>query len=225
MPIRINLLAEQQAAEEMRRRDPVKRAGMAGGLLVGIVALWSGWMQLKVMQANNSLNAAQSTWNAQEKKYKTTLENRAKLDDLEGRVSALHNLATNRFLWGPTLNALQQVVVDKVQVTRFTPEQTYTLVEGVKASTNAASGRVVPARPGTVTEEIKLLIEAKDWGRTTEQNYTRFQEAIQNHSFFKTNLATNGITLVALGAPTQDLETGRTNVGFTLQCVFQKKTR
>ncbi len=34
MPIRLNLLAEAQAAEEMRRRDPVKRALWLAGLII-----------------------------------------------------------------------------------------------------------------------------------------------------------------------------------------------
>jgi len=41
MPIRLNLLAEAQAAEEARRRDPVKRAIWIGALLVSVVLVWS----------------------------------------------------------------------------------------------------------------------------------------------------------------------------------------
>jgi len=37
MPIRINLLAESQALEEMRRRDPVKRAIWVGVLVVSLL--------------------------------------------------------------------------------------------------------------------------------------------------------------------------------------------
>ena len=39
MPIRINLLAEAQAAEEMRRKDPVKRAVWIGGFVIFLVLL------------------------------------------------------------------------------------------------------------------------------------------------------------------------------------------
>ena len=47
MPIRINLLAEQQAAEELRRRDPVKRAIWVAGFFVVVVVVWSGYLQFK----------------------------------------------------------------------------------------------------------------------------------------------------------------------------------
>ena len=42
MPIHINLLAEAQAAEELRRRDPVKRAIFIGISLVIVALMWSG---------------------------------------------------------------------------------------------------------------------------------------------------------------------------------------
>ena len=38
MPIRINLLAESLAEEDLRRRDPVKRAIIIGALLVAVIA-------------------------------------------------------------------------------------------------------------------------------------------------------------------------------------------
>jgi hypothetical protein len=225
MPIRLNLLAEQQAAEEMRRRDPVKRAGMVGGVLVGIMAVWCGFGQLQVMQANNELNKAQSDWNSIEKKYQATLKSKSNLDEQEGRLNSLHNLATNRFLWSVPLDAMQNVMVDNVQVIRFSAEQNYFLTEAIKTSTNHDTGRISPGKPGTATEDIKVILDGRDWGRPSEQNYARFQEAIQNNSYFKTNLAPNGLSLLSLSPPAPDFETGRTNIGFSLQCLFLKRTR
>src|SRR5580765_5785017 len=55
MPIRLNLLAEAQAAAEMRRRDPVKRAIMASVVLIALALGWSGYLYLKSMMANSDL--------------------------------------------------------------------------------------------------------------------------------------------------------------------------
>jgi uncharacterized membrane protein YiaA len=49
MAISINLLAEAQAAEEQRRKDPVKRAALAAGFVVFLVALWATTLQLRIM--------------------------------------------------------------------------------------------------------------------------------------------------------------------------------
>ena len=56
MPIRLNLLAEAQAAEEARRRDPVKRAILAAAFLVAIMLAWSSWLQGRAMLASNQLS-------------------------------------------------------------------------------------------------------------------------------------------------------------------------
>jgi hypothetical protein len=55
MPIRINLLAEAQAAEELRRRDPVKRVIFCGALMVALMVVWSSSLKLRAMLANKEV--------------------------------------------------------------------------------------------------------------------------------------------------------------------------
>ena len=62
MPIRINLLAEIQAAEEERRKDPVKRTMLAAAFLAGVIVLFAAVLQVKVMTASRSLGSLQSRW-------------------------------------------------------------------------------------------------------------------------------------------------------------------
>lgn len=52
MPIRINLLNEALAEEDMRRRDPVKRAIFIGVFLVAVSLVWfsSAWLEFKLTQ-------------------------------------------------------------------------------------------------------------------------------------------------------------------------------
>lgn len=54
MPIRINLLAEAQAAEEMRRKDPVKRSIWIGGFIVFLTLLAALTLQLKISRVRSS---------------------------------------------------------------------------------------------------------------------------------------------------------------------------
>jgi hypothetical protein len=55
MPIKINLLAEAQIAEDLRRSDPVKRAIFIGALLVALALVWSSSLQLEAMIAKSEL--------------------------------------------------------------------------------------------------------------------------------------------------------------------------
>src|SRR2546421_1393588 len=107
MPIRINLLAEEQVAEELRRRDPVKRAFWAGGAVVVLMLLWVILLQAKVFAANSSVNRYTQEWKGIEKKYNQITTNQLNTGEMERRLAALQKLATNRFLWAPALNALQ----------------------------------------------------------------------------------------------------------------------
>jgi len=59
MPIHINLLAEAQAAEELRRRDPVKRGIFLGASLVVLMLVWSGMIQINSALANARLTGVQ----------------------------------------------------------------------------------------------------------------------------------------------------------------------
>ena len=107
MPIRLNLLAEQQAAEDLRRRDPVKRAIWVAGLIVGVMVIWSGRLQIKLMGAMSEVNRYESEWKKLESDYNKVTANFEKAADAETKWAALQALATNRFLWAGPLNALQ----------------------------------------------------------------------------------------------------------------------
>jgi len=57
MPIRINLLAEALAEEDLRRRDPVKRAIFIGAFLVALSLVWfsSTWLESMLQKKSLSL--------------------------------------------------------------------------------------------------------------------------------------------------------------------------
>src|SRR5437016_582715 len=114
MPIRINLLAEAQAAEELRRRDPVKRAFWIGGLVVVLVLAWSSSLQFKIIGDRDKLNAMEAKLNAQTNEYQQIISNQKQLVETSQKLAALRQLATNRFLWATALNTLQQTTVPDV---------------------------------------------------------------------------------------------------------------
>src|SRR6266581_2963018 len=107
MPIRINLLAETQALEDLRRRDPVKRAILAG-ICVGVIMLaWSGWLQARAFKDKLALNSLESLIRSKTNDFQVVMENKKKLDDINQKLNALHQLTTVRLLNGSILNALQ----------------------------------------------------------------------------------------------------------------------
>src|SRR5690349_461740 len=112
MPIRINLLAEAQALEEQRRRDPVKRAIWAGVFIGAVILVYSGYLQLRAVVSKGEVNQLESRIQAHTNEYQVVLDHRKKLGDYNSKLSALTQLATSRFLNGTMLDALQHTTLD-----------------------------------------------------------------------------------------------------------------
>ena len=232
MPIRINLLAEQQAADELRRRDPVKRATWVGGLLVGVLAVWSGYLQVRLMAATSEVNRYESEWKKLESAYKKVSANMEAAAEAERKWAALQALAKNRFLWANPLNALQfvMVTVDEVQITALKTSQTYTITDPVKPSTNAV-GIVSRGKPGTSREKVSFSLdgrdtskEAKDPSKRSTDGVFKLQEAINNYPYFKTNLVRSQLITRSPDQPDPNNPTKRFST-FTLGCEFPENTR
>lgn len=227
MAIRINLLAEAQAAEEQRRKDPVKRGTYAGAFLVCLIALWGVSLQFKVIAAKSRLTQLDAKWQSIEKDYQSAVEIQRSSMNAESKLIALHQMTTNRFLWGNVLNGFQQTLtgISGVQVTRFRVEQSYSILDGTPAKTN--KNVVTAGKAGSATEKIGMTIEAMDTSSGNRVN--AFKEAIAGIPFFKDSLAkTNGVLLTSRSAPQTNPNTGNGQnsfVMFSLRCSFPEKTR
>jgi hypothetical protein len=224
MPIRINLLAEAQAAEELRRRDPVKRAIYLGITLVVIMLFWSGMVQINSVLAKERLTGVQAAIADHNKEFTNVLANLNKIAVAKNKLDSLQKLQASRFLQGNLLNALQQSTVDGVQLTRLREEQTYFLTDGTSASTNS-DGRVIPGRPGTSRERIVLTLDARDSSANPGDQVNKFKLAIAGQSYFKIMLdKTNSVELTAL-SPLQSGPEGKPFVSFTVDCNFPEQIR
>ena len=225
MPIRINLLAEDQTAEQMRRRDPVKRVVWGAGLLITLVLGWSAWLQIRVGYASHEASEYEVRWTKLEKDFKGVTSNLQQTAEIERKLSALNRLATNRFLWGTPLNALQNVVVDNVQMTRLKASQAYVLTEEIKPAEQ--DGRKAPGKPATSTEKITLTIEGKDFSNPAGSQVNQFKETLAADSYFKSKLKrVDGVRLNELSAPQTDPnDATKPFVLFTLSCVYPEKMR
>lgn len=226
MPIRINLLAEAQAAEEERRKDPVKRGSYVAAFLVSLVALWAMMLQFKVIAVKLELNGLDTKWKAIEQNYKVAVEAQRSSIETEQKLAALQRMTTNRFLWGNALNAFQQTLgtMDDVQVVRLKTEQLYSLTEGTPNRTNDTA--VIPGKSPTATEKISLTLDAMDTSPQPGRRVNQFKESIATVQFFKDGLTkTNGVMLMSRSAPQNSPNGRQTFVMFQLKCSFPDKTR
>ncbi|MCS7089258.1 MAG: hypothetical protein RMN51_05860 [Verrucomicrobiota bacterium] len=226
MPIRINLLAEIQALEEERRRDPVKRALLLSAVLVACVLLGTLVFYSHILVQNSELAALQTQYHLLKRDYDQARANEKQLAEIHHKLIALHQLGANRFLMGNLLQALQKAALPDVPLSRVRVEQFYQLTEAAPAKTNAAGRVLQPARPATVTERILITLDARDESENPGDMVTVFKERIAASPWFRDLLGSQGeVVLRNLAPPVQDPRTGRSYVGFSLECRLQEKTR
>lgn len=224
MPIRINLLAEAQAAEELRRKDPVKRALFVAITLVALVLFWSSTLQMKIVSAKGELGGLEARWKSIESNYQTAVDARRNSIEAEEKLLALQQFATNRFLWGNALNAFQQTLknLEDVRVVRLKTEQIYIQSEDPKGKS------ADPKAPKAMlaTEKINIMVDGLDASPQPGGQINSFKSAIANEPYFLANLQkTNNVLLLSLSPPQVDGFGRSPFVKFSLQCFFPEKVR
>lgn len=182
MPIRINFLAEEQAADDLRRQDPVKRAILGGGVLVVLTLAAWGYFLMKASGAGDDLAKQKDLYGKLEKPEKEVKDNLRKIGDMENKLGALLQLATNRFAWGPVLNAFQSASVENVQVTGFKGLQEYRVVAPVPPKKDTKD----KLKPGSSTEVVVLYVDG--YGTGSKADAIKYKDTLANAPYFKENV-------------------------------------
>lgn len=223
MPIRINLLAEAQAARDQRRKDPVKRSIWLAVLFVLLMLAWSSSLQLQSLLAKGELSRIEGELSSRSNEFHGVLEQQNQLNDVNNRLRALTSLATNRLLYGNVLAALQESLVPNVQLVRMRAEQSFSLVDVVKPKTNNA-GKITPGRPASSTESTVVLLEARDTAPVPGDQVNVYRRTLADYPYFKEYLRTNEVRLANLSAP-QRTPDGKPFVMFSLECKYPEVVR
>lgn len=221
MSIKINLLAEAQSVEDLRRRDPVKRSIFLSAFLIALSLVWFSSIFLVHVIANEELSKVQAEIQSHTNDYSQVQIKLKKITEAQKRLVALQKLSDARLLQGNLMNAFQQLYVPNVQLTRLHIDQTYvTAGGGASASDSSAS-----AKSSTATERVLITLDAKDFSANSGDAVNRFQDALAKTAYFKNGLnPTNGIRLANLSAPQSSFDS-KPYVLFTMECRFSDKTR
>ena len=224
MPIRINLLAESQAAEEIRRRDPVKRAIMVAICIVVMVLVWSSSLQVKIMADNGRLGSLEAKLDGKTNEYVQVLESQKKLAEAKSKLEALNHLAAGRFLQATMLDAFQHSPVQDIQINHLRTEQNFDVTPDTPP-TKLENGKTIPGKPGSATERIKLYLDAVDGSPTPGiMQVNKFKDIISQTRYFQTeHISSNGISLKSITPPSFNSETQKPFVLFSLECFYQER--
>jgi hypothetical protein len=212
MPIQINLMTDALAEQDLRKRDPVKRAIFVGALLAALMLVWFSSILLGHMVANNNLAQVQSEIQAHTNDYNVAISNLKTFHAAQDRLKKLDDLSSARFLQGNLMNALQQLYVSNVSLMRIELSQHYT-----------STGE--DAKSASVTESTVLTLDAKDSSPNPGDQVNHSKDAISQLDYFKSRLtAVDGVKLSNLSPP--ESAPGSTPfVLFTISCRFTDHLR
>lgn len=218
---RINLLAEEQEAEEMRRRNPVRRGLVAAGLICFVMLSLAGVFWLRDHVKKLELQGAESELQGLEKGVDQVLQYSRQAGASERTALALDEQAANRSLWALPLSALQYVSVKEIQVVRLSIRQT--LIRPPPAAPRPKEERAAAVKPQPTSERLILTLEAKNYGDPV--GVDRFIEAIGSQAYFRQNLReVNPVVLISRLPPQADpVDPSRTFTLFTVQCVYRDR--
>lgn len=225
MPIRINLISEAQAEEDLRRRDPVKRGIMLGVCLVFAVLVYVGSLQLKIMGETGHLQALESSLSIHTNEYVHILTEKKELEDVKTKLLALNKLAVQRFLHANLLNCLAHSTVDGIQVMHLSTDQYFDPQPETKPE--EVRGKTIPGKPACSIERSRLTIKAKDYSSNPgNEQINKFRESLAGSTYFQAQgISINNILLKDLSTPQLDPESGKPYVLFSLECPFPDRVR
>ncbi len=221
----LNLLAEEQAAAEMRRRDPVRRGFQVAAAAVLAVLVWAGCLGLQLWKTNQQLAETEAELKMMQNGAKESLAITGLAGETERTLAALERLGSNRFLYAPTLNALQFTTLPEIQFHRLKIEQTVVNPTAGKpgaipAKVGAGASRGPP--PPTI-EKTVLTIQAKNYGDA--QAVDKFIETVSSFGFFTNLLRHDQPVLLKDLLPRQvdPADPGKSFVFFTTEHIYSER--
>jgi hypothetical protein len=174
MPIRINLLHEEERALLERQRDPLKLA-LLGAIVIGIGLF--GWYSVMATQASakrGELATLQAEWDTKKPKAEEGAAKEAVLTKKFEAHQLLVSRSRDRLFWAPVLEKMLSVVRRDMQITSFVGS----INEAMKVVISL-SGITVGQEPRSIAEYLRSELERSIASAHPESSVT-FQSLEEN---------------------------------------------
>jgi hypothetical protein len=216
--ITLNLLAEEQLAQEARARDPVKLFIAVGlGVLTMAVAL-GGVLSAILMQKRSDLAGLQLKWNkmndggAQETDFQ-------RLNKYAEEIVAVNR---SRILIAPQFALVKDLIIPSVQLTQVAFALSVDSPGSDDAGEDGADGHH-KGHPKKV-QRLVLRLDGKAFGSEPELEVDRFLKVLRNDARF--GQLVEDIQLRSIGRVAETDKAGivRDAANFSVECWYKEKT-
>lgn len=160
MPIRINLLAEEQKQKLARQRDPMKLALRLAILWVLLLGVASLMLYARQQSMKAQLAALTQEWEQRDKSFIKITREIEEFKAISDRADLIRLKIKSRFLWAPQLDLYKEIVPGNIQLTRMVCKR--------DVATPAPSVGGTKAPPPQPTEMVKVVLEGTAEGERPE---------------------------------------------------------
>jgi hypothetical protein len=210
--ITLNLLAEEQQAQEARARDPVKLFTAVGlAVLTGAVA-WGGTLSAVLMQKRSELHALESKWDTMNKVGPEEVEFQKAMAFAQQIVTANRS----RLLVAPQLALVKDLIPSSIQVSRLGFTST---TEALAA--DGGGGKRGSAQKGP--ERLVLRMEGVASDSQPELEVDRFLKSLRSDARFSVVIEDIQLRTIARTSKETD-KTGHlpTAANFIIDCWYKE---
>jgi hypothetical protein len=190
MPIRINLLEEEQKAKLARKRDPVMFSVRCGLLGLGLLLAFSAVLYSKEQSLRARVTGLKEEWDRRQPRFTATEMNIKTYQKLVAKSELVRSQAETRFLWAPELELYKDIIPSSVQITRFVGHR------DVHTPAPVAGSKAPPPSPN---ESVKVTLEGLVEGNRPELVVHDFLTQLKKSQRLTEHVAE--IKLVSLNRP------------------------
>lgn len=225
--ITLNLLAEEQRAEQANARDPIKTSLAIGlgvlslTMIIGTL-LWSvasnRRVQVGLLQNHwDSIVAAQKSKSAES------------FETVKAAADEIYLLNRSRNLSAPQLALIKDIIPESVQLNRLSLQVATEIAEAAPASDGGdgegtAKAKRAPARK--TTERLVLLLDGRAFSTRPEIEVDNFISSLRSHPVFREQVRTIQLRSIARA---DSAATGSAGSGlfasFVIECQYKERDR
>lgn len=218
MPIRINLLEEEQKRKLARKRDPMKLAIRLAVLAVAAVLVYSVILYTREKNLKEQLTALRNNWSLQEVKFAKVDEEIKNLQKTFVKAEILKSYMRNRFLWAPQLELFKDVIPNSVQITRLAGHRE---IVTPAPPANAKAPAVFPM------EVVRVTLEGVAEGPRPELTVQKFLTKLKSDERLSAYMGEVKLVSLNRGGPTGKGEnesgTEQVNARFVIEIQYKQR--
>jgi hypothetical protein len=215
--ITLNLLAEEQLAQEARARDPVKLFTAVGLGVLAVAVAWGGILSAVLMQKQTELQGLEAQW----KKANDVGAEEGEFQRTSAAADEIMTLNHSRVLMAPQLALVKDLIPPSVQLSQLNFALSVETTESGGGGGEEGTESKHPSRPKRV-ERLVMRMEGVASSSRPELEVDQFLKALRSNARF--SALVEDIQLRSISRTSSD-KAGQTITGasFVIECWYKEK--